>query len=98
MSLGGEGACSTDPATQSAINDAFPQGVTVVVAASEPSMDFDRLGSKDFLSAIWAEGHKTGFQLEEPRLEKKLGKGCSEEGETLSKGAPHQTLSDAPRL
>ncbi|MBZ5668914.1 MAG: hypothetical protein LAO04_04215 [Acidobacteriia bacterium] len=71
MSLGGEGACSTDPATQSAINDAFPQGVTVVVAASEPSMDFDRLGSKDFLSTIWAEGHKTGFQLEEPRLEKK---------------------------
>jgi len=39
MSLGGEGACSTDPATQSAINDAFAQGVTIVVAAGNSQED-----------------------------------------------------------
>jgi serine protease len=39
MSLGGEGACSADPATQSAINDAFAQGVTVVVAAGNSQED-----------------------------------------------------------
>jgi hypothetical protein len=41
---------------------------------SEASLDFDRIGKKDFLSTIWVEGHKNGYQLEEPRLEKKLEK------------------------
>ncbi len=39
MSLGGEGACSNDPAEQSAINDVVAQGVTVVVAAGNSAED-----------------------------------------------------------
>ncbi len=39
MSLGGVGACSADPVTQNAINDAVAQGVTVVVAAGNSAED-----------------------------------------------------------
>lgn len=39
MSLGGEGACSDDAVTQSAINDAVAAGVTVVVAAGNSAED-----------------------------------------------------------
>jgi len=39
MSLGGAGACSADPVTQNAINDAVAQGVTVVVAAGNSAED-----------------------------------------------------------
>jgi len=39
MSLGGGGACSASPATQSAINDAVAAGVTVVVAAGNSKAD-----------------------------------------------------------
>ncbi|MEN8260031.1 MAG: S8 family serine peptidase [Pseudomonadota bacterium] len=39
MSLGGRGACSNSPASQSAINDAFNAGVTVVVAAGNSRAD-----------------------------------------------------------
>jgi serine protease len=39
MSLGGSGSCSSDPATQSAINDAVAQSVTVVVAAGNSAID-----------------------------------------------------------
>jgi hypothetical protein len=50
------------------------ESTTRATAASEPSMDFDKLGNKDFLSTIWVGEHTTGYQLEEPRLEKKLEK------------------------
>jgi serine protease len=39
MSLGGEGACSQSPATQSAINDAVQAGAVVVVAAGNEGQD-----------------------------------------------------------
>ena len=39
MSLGGRGACSASPSTQSAINDAVAAGVTVVVAAGNDAED-----------------------------------------------------------
>ena len=39
MSLGGDGACSASPSTQSAINDAVAAGVTVVVAAGNNAAD-----------------------------------------------------------
>lgn len=39
MSLGGASPCSASPATQSAINDALAQGVTVVVAAGNEAAD-----------------------------------------------------------
>ena len=39
MSLGGGGACSQSPATQSAIDDAVAAGVTVVVAAGNEAQD-----------------------------------------------------------
>ncbi len=39
MSLGGFGACTSSPATQSAINDALAAGTTVVVAAGNSAQD-----------------------------------------------------------
>jgi hypothetical protein len=41
---------------------------------ADAQVDFDRLGKKDFLSTIWVGGEATGYQLEEPRYEKKLEK------------------------
>jgi serine protease len=39
MSLGGDGACSSDDVTSTAINDAISRGVTVVVAAGNEAQD-----------------------------------------------------------
>ena len=39
MSLGGGGACTNSPATQSAVNDAVAAGTTVVVAAGNSAQD-----------------------------------------------------------
>ena len=46
MSLGGGGACSASPSTQSAINDAVAAGATVVVAAGNSAAD-----AADFMPA-----------------------------------------------
>ena len=43
-------------------------------AISEASVDFDRVGNKEFLSTIWEGGRLTGFQLEKARLERRLEK------------------------
>lgn len=58
-------------------------------AANEASLDFDRLGKKEFLSTIWLEGQRTGYQLEEPRLEKKLEKASMKKEKHSLKAVHH---------
>jgi hypothetical protein len=48
--------------------------VTRADTPREAAFDFQKLGNKEFLSAIWVEGQTAGYQLEEPRLERKLEK------------------------
>jgi hypothetical protein len=59
--------------------------------SNEGALDFDRIGNKEFLSAVWTEGSAVGYQLEEPRLEKKLEKAAmNKEKHTLK---AHHTKS-----
>lgn len=65
MSLGGGGACSDAPATQSAINDAVAAGVTVVVAAGNSAEDaagFNPASCQNVITvaASDARGHLVG--------------------------------------
>jgi hypothetical protein len=62
---------ANDPVESYLVTDS----TTRAMAASKSSLDFDRLGNKYFLSKIWVEGHRTGFRLEPPSLEKKMEQG-----------------------
>lgn len=40
--------------------------------AHDVRLDFDKVANKDFLSSIWVEGTRTGYELMKPPLENKL--------------------------
>jgi hypothetical protein len=78
-------------------NDSVEVFLTANAAAApkaysdEAMLEFDRIGKKDFLSAIWVGGGNSGYQLSEPRLEKKLERAAMKKQKHTVKAIRHKS-------
>jgi hypothetical protein len=61
------------------------------IPTTEPALDFKKIGGQYFLTHIWVEGSKSGYQVVEPYLQKQLEK-QGQRGEMHRVEARHKHL------